>query len=321
MECVRHKAAKATHNQVITKSQTAKPIKMDNKITKILYVEDEIDHVVIMREFIREIKNVNYEMTHVQQLDEALLELDNAHYDIIMLDISLPDEQGVDTITRVCERVPEIPVVVMTSMDDETMAVKALQHGAEEYLVKGKMNSHALSRILRYAIMRHKSRVELQSLSLIDDLTSLYNRRGFMLFAQQQLSIAIRTKRGMILFFIRIEGLNEIGEKSGHQYEDLAKIETANILNEAFRESDIIARHSRDEFTAIAIESFDASNEIIITRLQDELKNRNNQENRKYKLSLCIGKAYYDTEELCTIEELIHRAKESMIEQQNKLKT
>ncbi len=288
---------------------------MDSKVIKILYVEDEIDHAILIGEFIKEITNVNYEMTHVQQLEEALLELDNERYDIVMLDLSLPDKQGLDTITTVCERAPDIPVVVMTSMKDESMAIKALQKGAEEFLVKGEMNSHALSRVLRYAIIRHKGRVELQSLSLVDDLTGLYNRRGFMLFAQQQLSIAIRTKRGMILFFIHIEGLNEITKKSGYQYEALAKIETANILKEVFRESDIIARHSRDEFTAMAIESFDASNEIIITRLQDELKSRNNQENRQYKLSLCIGKAYYDTEELCTIDELINRAKESMIEQ------
>ena len=295
---------------------------MDNKIIKILYVEDEIDHAILIGEFIKEIANVHYEMTHVQQLEEALLELDNDRYDIVMLDMSLPDKQGLDTVTAVCERAPEIPVVVMTSIDDESMAIKALQRGAEEYLVKGDMNSHALSRILRYAIMRHKGRVELQSLSLIDDLTSLYNRRGFMLFSQQQLSIAIRTKRGMILFFIHIEGLNEISEKFGHQYEDLAKIETANILKEAFRESDIIARHGRDEFTAMAIESFDASNEIIITRLQDELESRNKQENRQYRLSLCIGTAYYDTEELCTIEELINRAKKSMVElKSNKLES
>ena len=295
---------------------------MDDKIIKILYVEDEIDHVILMREFTREIKNVHYEMTHVQQLYEALLELDSERYDIVMLNLSLPDKQGLDIITMVCERAPEIPVIVMTSMDDETMAIKALQRGAEEYLVKRKMNSNALSRILRYAIMRHKGRVELQSLSLVDDLTGLYNRRGFMLFAQQQLSIAIRTKRGMILFFIHLEGLNQINEKFGRQYEDLAKIETTNILKDAFRESDIIARHGRDEFTAIAIESFDANNEIIITRLLDELQRRNKQENRQYKLSLSIGTAYYDTEELCTIEELINRAKESMIEQKkNKLKS
>jgi diguanylate cyclase (GGDEF)-like protein len=285
-----------------------------SKIIKILYVEDEVDHAILIGELIKEIENVHYEMTHVQLLDEALLELDTERYDIVMLDLSLPDKQGVDTITSVCERVPNIPVVVMTSMNDESMAIKALQKGAEEFLVKGEINSHALSRVLRYSIMRHKGRVELQSLSLVDDLTSLYNRRGFMLFAQQQLSIAIRTKRGMILFFIHIEGLNEITEKLGRQYEDLAKIETANILKEIFRESDIIARHGRDEFTAMAIESFDANNEIIITRLQDELESRNKQENRQYELSLCIGKAYYDTEELCTIDELINRAKKSMIE-------
>ncbi|MBS1258492.1 MAG: Regulator of RpoS [Candidatus Scalindua arabica] len=288
---------------------------MDDKIIKVLYVEDDMDHAILIRELFEEIKNVHYKLTHVQQLNEALLEIDNENYDIVLLDLSLPDEQGVDTITRACEQAPDIPIVVISGTDDETMAIKALQKGAEEYLVKGKVKSHALSRILRYAIMRHKGRAELHSLSLVDDLTSLYNRRGFMLFAQQQLSISVRTKRGMILFFIHLEGLNEISEKFGRQYEDMAKIETANILKEAFRESDIIARHDRDEFTAIAIESFDANNEIIITRLQDELEKRNKQENRQYKLSLCIGTAYYDTEELCTIEGLINRAEVSMYEQ------
>lgn len=289
--------------------------KMDDQIIKILYVEDNIEDVLLIKEFIKEIKNVHYELTHAQQLNEALLEIEHDNYDIIMLDLSLPDKQGLDIITRVCERAPDIPVVVMTGMDDETMAIKALQKGAEEYLVKGKVKSHSLSRILRYAIMRHKGRVELHSLSLIDDLTSLYNRKGFMLFAQQQLSIAVRTKRGMLLFFVALDGLKEINDKFGHQYGDLALIETANILKEVFRDSDIIGRHGEKEFTAIAIESFDANNEIIIKRLQEELNYRNKHENRLYNLSLSVGTAYYNTEELCSVEGLINRAEELMYEQ------
>jgi len=295
---------------------------MDDKIIKVLYVEDDMDHAILIRELIEEIKNVHYKLTHVQQLNEALLELDNENYDIVLLDLSLPDEQGVNTVARVCEQAPDIPVVVMSATDDETMAIKALQKGAEEYLVKGKVKSHALSRILRYAIMRHKGRVELQSLSLVDDLTSLYNRRGFMLFAQQQLSLSVRAKRGMILFFIKLDGLKEIKDKSGHQDGDLALIETANILKEIFRDSDIVGRHAEDEFTAIAIESFDANNEIIITRLQDDLNSHNKQENRLYELSLSIGTAYYDTEELCSVEGLINRAEVSMYEQKkNKMES
>ena len=293
---------------------------MDDKIIKVLYVEDEMDHAILIRELIEEIKNVHYELTHVQNLNETLLELNNNNYDIILLDLSLPDEQGVDTVARVCEQAPDIPVVVMSGTDDETMAIKALQKGAQEYLVKGKVQSHALSRILRYAIMRHKGRVELQSLSLVDDLTGLYNKRGFILFAQQQLSLSVRAKRGMILFFIKLNGLKEIKDKSGHQSGDLALIETASILKEVFRDSDIVGRHAEDEFTAIAIESFDANNEIIITRLQDDLYSSNKQANRLYELSLSIGTAYYDTEELCSIEKLINRAEESMNEQRNNKK-
>ncbi len=291
---------------------------MDDKIIKVLYVEDDMDHAILIRELFEEIKNVHYKLTHVQQLNEALLELGNENYDIVLLDLSLPDEQGVGTVARVCEQAPDTPVVVMSATDDETMAKQALQKGGEEYLVKGKVNGHALSRILRYAIMRHKGRVELQSLSLVDDLTSLYNRRGFMLFAQQQLSLSVRAKRGMILFFIKLNGLKEIKDKSVHQSGDLALIETANILKEIFRDSDIVGRHAEDEYTAIAIESFDANNEIIITRLQDDLNSCNQQENRLYELSLSIGTAYYDTEELCSVEGLINRAEVSMYEQKKK---
>jgi diguanylate cyclase (GGDEF)-like protein len=293
---------------------------MDDKIIKILYVEDDMDHAILIRELLEEIKNVHYKLTHVQRLDEALLEIDNEDYDIVLLDLSLPDEQGVNTVARVCEQAPDIPVVVISGTDDETMAIKALQKGADEYLVKGKVKSHSLSRILRYAIMRHKGRVELQSLSLVDDLTGLYNRKGFMLFAQQQLSLSVRAKRGMILFFIKLNGLKEIKDKSGHQSGDLALIETASILKEVFRDSDIVGRHAEDEFTAIAIESFDANNEIIITRLQDDLYSSNKQANRLYELSLSIGTAYYDTEELCSIEKLINRAEVSMNEQRNNKK-
>ena len=293
---------------------------MDDKIIKILYVEDDMDHAVLLRELLEEIKNVHYKLTHVQRLDEALLEIDNEDYDIVLLDLSLPDEQGVNTVARVCEQALDIPVVVISGTDDETMAIKALQKGADEYLVKGKVKSHSLSRILRYAIMRHKGRVELQSLSLVDDLTGLYNRKGFMLFAQQQLSLSVRAKRGMILFFIKLNGLKEIKDKSGHQSGDLALIETASILKEVFRDSDIVGRHAEDEFTAIAIESFDANNEIIITRLQDDLYSSNKQANRLYELSLSIGTAYYDTEELCSIEKLINRAEVSMNEQRNNKK-
>ncbi len=102
----------------------------------------------------------------------------------------------------------------------------------------------------------------------------------------------------------------------------LALIEAANSLKEVFRDTDIVGRHAKDEFTAIAIESFDANNEIIITRLQDELNSRNKQENRLNELSLSIGTAYYDTEELCSVEGLINRAEESMYEQRkNKMES
>ncbi len=281
---------------------------MNNKTIKILFIEEYFEDVVLFQELIKEIKDVQFELVHVEGLSEALIQLGKEKFDIVLMDISLKDAQGPETVTRVCDQAPDVPVVVMTVTEDETMAIKALQMGAEDYIVKGHIKSHSLERIIQYAIMRHKTRTEIRALSLVDDLTGLYNQQGFLLFAQQQLSLSERTKRGMILFIIKIDNLKELNDIQGHNYRDTALIEIANILKDIFRASDIIGRFGENEFTAIAIESFKASEELITTRLHEKVNDHNNQENCLYRLSMSIGTAYYDTEQLCSIEELIKQA-------------
>ena len=156
---------------------------------------------------------------------------------------------------------------------------------------------------------------ELRAVSLVDELTGLYNRRGFLFLAEQQLKIADRVKRGMLLLFADLDHLKQINDTFGHREGDCALIETANILKETFREADIIARMGGDEFAIMTIEARKDSAEILTTRLQENLNARNAAGKRRYKLSISVGSARYEAESPCTIDDLLVQADGLMYEQ------
>jgi len=160
---------------------------------------------------------------------------------------------------------------------------------------------------------RKRMEEQLRALSLIDDLTGLYNRRGFLTLAEHQLKIASRTKEGMVLIFVDLDDLKEINDRLGHPEGDRALIETTNILKETFRESDIIARIGGDEFVVLALAP-DANAEILYTRLQKSVDTLNDRTKLLFELSLSMGIAHYNPNNPCTIDELLTQADKLMYE-------
>jgi diguanylate cyclase (GGDEF)-like protein/PAS domain S-box-containing protein len=150
----------------------------------------------------------------------------------------------------------------------------------------------------------------LQSISSTDDLTGLLNRRGFLSLALQQLKMANRTKKGFLLFYADLDGLKKINDTLGHPEGDLALVETASVLKEIFRESDIIGRLGGDEFAVLMLEHTVKSDEdrTILTRINENIKARNAQPGRRYTLSISAGMKLYDPENPCSLDELISRA-------------
>jgi diguanylate cyclase (GGDEF)-like protein/PAS domain S-box-containing protein len=161
---------------------------------------------------------------------------------------------------------------------------------------------------------RKKMEEGLITLSITDLLTGLYNRRGFIMFAEQQMKLSRRTKRGMLLFFADLDGLKWINDTLGHEEGDKALIEVASALKETFRSSDIIARMGGDEFAILSIDTTDINSEIITTRLQNLIDTHNRQENRRYTLSVSVGSSFYDPENPRSIDELMTEADKLMYE-------
>ena len=168
---------------------------------------------------------------------------------------------------------------------------------------------------------RKKMEEGLITLSITDLLTGLYNRRGFIMFAEQQLKLSDRTKRGMLLFFSDLDGMKWINDTLGHEEGDRALTDVADVLKETFRSSDIIARMGGDEFAVLAIDTPDVNSEILTTRLQKLIDTHNRQGNRRYRLSISVGCSYYDPVNPCSIDELMVQADKLMYEHKKSKKS
>jgi diguanylate cyclase (GGDEF)-like protein/PAS domain S-box-containing protein len=128
---------------------------MSKKLIKVLLlVEDNPGDARLLREMFDEQGSHKTELTHVERVSDAEKHLSEREVDIVLLDLGLPDAQGVGAVRRVRAAAPRVPLVVLTGLDDESMATQALQEGAQDYLIKGQIDARGLLRALRYAIER-----------------------------------------------------------------------------------------------------------------------------------------------------------------------
>ncbi len=160
---------------------------------------------------------------------------------------------------------------------------------------------------------RKRLEEQLQTAALTDELTGLYNRRGFFTLAEQQCKLTDRTKRGMSLLYLDLDNMKQINDRLGHKRGDEALMDTANILKNTFRKSDIIGRIGGDQFAVLLTEHSDFDIErIITTNVRNKFRIHNQQGGRRYRLSLSIGMAQYNPMQPCSIRDLVIRADAAM---------
>jgi diguanylate cyclase (GGDEF)-like protein len=174
-----------------------------------------------------------------------------------------------------------------------------------------------LMRAVQCAVKQYMLRAELGSLALSDELTGVYNRRGFLALAERQLKLGRRSGRAILVFFADVDGLKQINDKFGHAEGDLALVHAAQVLEKTFRDSDVIARFGGDEFAVLALEVSGHSESTIRARLERNLKELNARHSR-YTLSISLGTVRFDPtspRSPASIEQLMIRADEAMYEE------
>jgi diguanylate cyclase (GGDEF)-like protein len=289
--------------------------KMSLEPIHILLIEDDPADVLLLREQLADVGRDAYTLDQCCRLAEALHQLSSQRFDVILLDLSLPDSFGLETFTTLNIWANEIPIVVLTGLDDESLAVQAVRNGAQDYLIKGQVYGVGLLRALRYAIERHNAQAALRSLSLLDDLTGLYNRRGFFSLAGQHARLAHRQRKSFLLIYADLDHLKIINDTLGHDAGSQALIEISRIFTATFRESDILARLGGDEFVILVVDAEQDDATSIAVRLQDNLNRHNALPNRHYDLSLSIGITRFDPSSEYSLEDAIAQADRAMYQQ------
>lgn len=241
---------------------------MNERKTRVCLIDDSDGDYHLVMDMLNGGNQHNYQINRYCSLSEGVGVLADQYYDVLLLDLYLPDSQGLDTFETIDNHDFDIPVVVLSGMKNEMIALKAVQAGAQDYLIKGEFNNEIIRRAIEYAVERHQLKKQLVSLSITDDLTKLHNRRGFITLAEQQIKSAGRTETELLLIVVDVDGLKQINDQHGHRVGDQALITTADTLRNTFREADIIGRIGGDEFAVLAVASQDNDKRTILKRLE-----------------------------------------------------
>lgn len=233
--------------------------------------------------------------------------------DVVLLDLGGAPELALDTLVRSRIEAPEVPVVLVTAAGDDHTGAQGVDAGAEDYLAADQLGGGILARVLRYAIERQRLHATLQHLSLSDELTGLYNHRGFVALCEHHLRLAPRT-RGLLVAVADIEGLGAINERHGRDEGDRAIVAAARVLRSTFRASDVVARLGGDDFAVLMLDAADGAAEIVAPRLRARIAQHNAAgAAHPYRLALRLAVARAEPDSLADAASLIERAAAALV--------
>jgi diguanylate cyclase (GGDEF)-like protein len=224
---------------------------MNSKPLYILLVEDNPGDIRLVRELLDADRSERFVLVTADRLESALVILESQSITAILLDLQLPDGNGLDTLLKIHTNAPSVPIVVLSSVEDESLAVRSVQQGAQDFLVKGHVDAHQLTRSLHYAIERKRMEESLNHLAHHDSLTGLANRKHFYDRLKNAIALARRQGSQLALLLLDLNDFKPINDTLGHLVGDLVLQEVAQRLRECVRETDCVARIGGDEFTII----------------------------------------------------------------------
>ena len=250
-----------------------------------------------------------FEVATAATLHEGLALLGSRPFDVILVSIPASDRGALDSVRELRDRFPSLPVILVLNQDDEKLAVEAAAHGVQDCIVRNELVGNLLTRALQYAMERQELQAQIERRSVVDELTGLYNRRGFFAVGEQAWKRARRKGDGFHLVFADLNDLKAVNDGEGHEAGDALLKAAAALLLAVFRDTDIIARLGGDEFAIIAHQTGTGTPGTIRDRMEGEMtKSRRDPTARP--VSMSIGIATYDpsTRPQETLDEMLSRA-------------
>jgi diguanylate cyclase (GGDEF)-like protein len=219
---------------------------------------------------------------------------------------------GLETFHRARAGAEAIPIIVLTGLDDDTVASAAVNAGAQDFISKNRLEPDGLARAIRYAIERHRMLQQVRQMAVLDELTGLNNRRGFVLVCQHLWQVANRNGKRLALLFLDLDGLKQINDGYGHAQGDRALVDMADILRHTFRKADVLGRLGGDEFVVLLAEGSSEGAARALERLRAGIDGFNQQTARPYRLSASVGLSWYEPDAPASVEAVIEQADRAM---------
>lgn len=224
----------------------------------VMVVEDNPDDALLLSVLLEELPGEPYQLIRATDLAGAVALAVGKPPEIILLDLNLPDASGIDSLKRLKELCPEIPIIVLTGDDDERLAMAAVRAGAQDYLVKGRVDSWTLLRTIRHSLERHRLLAELEGArkreahrATHDSLTGLPNRTLYFDRLCHAILGASRRREKLAVLYLDLDGFKPVNDTCGHAAGDDVLVQVADRLNGGVRRSDTLARLGGDEFAVL----------------------------------------------------------------------
>lgn len=282
------------------------------EMIKILLVEDNDIDARLTQDILAEWNVEQFEITHVTRLADAFTLLARARFDAILLDLSLPDGHGLSTLRQIQAATPTVPIIVLSGVSDQTLALQAVQNGAQDYLVKGHSQPELLVRSIRYAIERKRAEERLTFLAQYDQLTGLVNRTLFRDRLVQAMARSKRLQQPLGLMLLDLDRFKAVNDTLGHAVGDQLLKAVAGRLQECVREVDTVARMGGDEFTII-LEGLSCEQDIAVVarRITTSLTNPFDLQGHQASIGVSIGITVYPADDH-EIDDLLRHADAAM---------
>ena len=279
---------------------------------KVLLVEDNDVDAELTQDLLSEWSMEEFQITRAKTLAEGFSFLSRERFDAVLLDLSLPDTFGLPTVRQVHAMNPTVPVVILSGVTDQSLALQAVQQGAQDYLVKGQGHPELLARAIRYAIERKRAEEHLTYLAQYDHLTGLVNRNLFRDRLVQAMARSKRMHQPIGLMLLDLDRFKSVNDTFGHDMGDELLKAVTERLKVCVREVDTVARMGGDEFTII-LEGVSSEQNILVVakRITESIAAPFELKGHHISVGISIGITIYPHDDH-PIDELLKHADTAM---------
>ncbi|MBL4793976.1 MAG: GGDEF domain-containing response regulator [Pseudomonadales bacterium] len=267
-----------------------KSISNQKRKIRALILCDEQEKSIRLQDTLDVLPIYNVDSYYVDKLTDALKKVSSALFDFILLDLNTFDADNFRALDELTHNAPGVPVIIVTDIDREDVALKSLDRGAHDYLTRDDLGAKLVQRIIRYSIARKKNEEQIAKLAHYDALTGVANRHLFRDRLSQAIFRAERSGSVIAVLFLDLDHFHGVNETLGYEVGDMLLKEAAGKIVKCVRRQDTVARLGGDEFAVVLEGLADPQDATVISRqILDSFKEPSTIANQPIFISLSIG--------------------------------